>query len=73
MRLAKASALAISNANAAIAHEAPKSCANGSAAYSRIFIQTCTDGFRMMVRAIRNWQTNALFFWLWPPWISDLG
>jgi len=54
MRLAKASALAISNANAAIAHEAPKSCANGSAAYSRIFIQTCTDGFRMMVRAILN-------------------
>ena len=73
MWLVKDSALAISNANATIAHEALKSGANGFWGYSRIFIQTCTDGSRMRARAIRNWQTNALFFWVWPPWISDLG
>ena len=64
MWLVKDSAPAISNANATIAHEALKSGANGFWGYSRIFIQTCTDGSRMMARAIRNWQTNALFFWL---------
>ena len=63
VQLAKGSALLINNANAAIAHPA----LTGSAACSRIFIQTCTDGFRMTVRAIRNWQTNSLYFLLWPP------
>ena len=47
MWLVKDSALAISNANATIAHEALKSGANGFWGYSRIFIQTCTDGSRM--------------------------